>query len=216
MDEIDLYHIIENKFKNVESEYLTQDNHEEFIEKYLDDIECYDYASGSSKVVLFFNNIKDFVIKMPLNGLDEDHTLSKDYCELESQIYKKAIASNVQDMFARTFFVGMFGKNQDIPIYAAEKVDECCNTDIESKCPKIKAKRTIEKCNNYYNFGSLEVFMSICMQYGVDAFRKLFKFLEVNNINDIRQANVGYRKDGSIVIIDYSGWDEDDDYCYCS
>ena len=42
--------------------------------------------------------------------------------------------------------------------------------------------------------------------YGEEVVKKLFNFIEKEGIDDLHWGNVGIRKDGSPVLLDYSGF----------
>ena len=186
-----------------------------------------DVAYGASKVVFWFNDIKDYVIKVPIvgdyNDFDEEyedysHAYAGlveypdyepwDYCGSEEEIYNhiKTNNPNLAKFFAAVFFLD--SNRHNVPIYAAEKVDRtlCHARPVDtSDNSKNKAKDT---CNTYGYIGGLsryamELFYD---QYPEEDVNQLFDFIMENCIDDLHGANLGFNKDGKLVIIDYSSF----------
>lgn len=177
------------------------------------------YCSGASKLVIIPDN-KDFVIKIPFeyeeecdeypysgayNVGPEGETLEFgwDYCALEAALWEQADKLGIGHLFAKTIFIGEYN---NYPIYIQEK----CQTfkevkNIENYSEKSK-KRSLKLCkeNNFWCFNSGWL-SDVLDYYDTDAeFMAINKFVRDYHIDDLHWGNMGYKLDGSPVLIDYS------------
>lgn len=173
---------------------------------------------GASKFVILSDDWKD-VVKIPFNGGfwweqdDEDEDggkyifnefITKDYCAEEAAIYADAVKHGVAQFFAKTVYGGM--TNDGItPYYISERV--CNFYDKCDKC-KIASKDSLEKAKKAKSEICFEWLAMAYEWYGEDAVNALLKFIELEEIGDFHSGNVGFRADGSPVILDYSGFHE--------
>ena len=193
-----------------------------------DDGVCYEYPSifsedeiayGVSKFVIFLDD--DFVIKIPFNGEwgwsyeDEESVFDpffcQDYCAVEEEIYNKAYEEGLEMFFARTKFIG-FGKNHT-PIYQSERVtlygsqegSKIADKKAPSKDSQNKANDAINDDYCSLPFGWLARAYDF---YGEEKVKKLIKFIYDTGLEDFHNGNIGFRKNGAPVLLDYSDFHE--------
>jgi hypothetical protein len=179
-----------------------------------------DIDYGVSKYVIFFDD--DTVIKIPFNGQwyyncdyedenDEEYCFSefrcKDYCAVEEEIYNRAYDEGLEMFFAATEFIGngKCGK----PFYKSERV--LCLQSREgydfanSHNPSQKSK---DKANERADYTPLPFgwLARAYEYYGEALVERFIKFIDENNITDLHDGNLGFRKDGAPVLLDYSGF----------
>ena len=176
-----------------------------------------DTAYGASKFVIFLN--ENEVVKVPFNGCfwydDEaeggyrfDEFNNNDYCATEVAIYADAVALGVEKFFASIKYCG--STIDHTPIYLAERV----YTLFENATIRSKAKSSEDSLNRAKELKKEGAYFPIdwlaraIEWYGIDAINDLLAFIDLEHINDFHDGNVGFRKDGSPVILDYSGYDE--------
>lgn len=192
------------------------DNYGDEVENYYDeiihDLGCERYGLGCSKIVLFFDEYPDVVIKIPFQGvrdLDEDtfevtdeRCYREDYCNLEYKIYQHAVQEKLDKIFAKEEFLGFY---LDLPLYVAERCpDDYLRIDNASEDSKQKAsKLASEKLDEYSDL--TEYLPIIIEQYGEDFAERLVDFFNVNDIDDLHYDNVAL-KDGWFKFIDYSSF----------
>lgn len=188
-----------------------------------------DYATGASKIVLFYEDIENWVVKLPFFGDYYESTgeytnyckankylpicSDNDYCEAEAYLTDKAIEYGVGDMFAKTYYLGNLN---GVPVYVSEKIEETVASGRGNyNYFRINsAKETQELFNFYsyeldeagfspYNESTLRFFVD---QYGQKKTEKMIQFIMDYQIDDLHSANIGFDKCGKIKIIDYSGF----------
>lgn len=177
-------------------------------------------AYGMSKYVIFFDD--DSVIKIPFNGewfyncdCEEeggeeyyfDEFYCKDYCAVEEEIYNRAYNEGLEMFFAATEFIGT-GKCGK-PFYKSERV-LCLDSDEGYDFAKrhnpsqgSKDKANKHACQTPLPFGWLARAYEYYEEALVD---RLIEFIDENNIDDLHDGNLGFRKDGAPVLLDYSGF----------
>ena len=167
-------------------------------------------AYGASKFIIFLNDSE--VIKIPFNGeyyYDEeedyekfDYFCNEDYCMIEAAVYSDAVAAGVERFFASTKFVGNTFIDKT-PVYVSERVVPFDNLNNEersySRDSYLKAGKMCGRCPVEWTAMAIEF-------YGEEAIKKLFDFIEKEGIDDLHWGNVGIRKDGSPVLLDYSSF----------
>lgn len=169
------------------------------------------YTFGASKFVIFLND--DVVAKIPFDGEiyeweddEKDYYLEPfsidDYCELELEVYKDAVKRGIDVFFAKIERVG-FSKIGHRPIYIAERVIPRTydhDTDVHPSKDSIeRAKKAVDDCYLPENW-----LAEAYEYYGAELTDKLIDFLKEKDIRDLHNDNIGYRKDNSPVILDYS------------
>lgn len=195
-------------------EYDGGDEIENYHDEITYDLGCSKYSLGCSKIVLFFDEYPDVVIKIPFQGvrdLDEDtfeitdeRCYNVDYCSLEYKIYQCAVQEKLDRVFAEEEFLGFY---LDLPLYVAEKCSDYYSLAADpSQDSKQKAsKLASEKLDRY---SDLKHYLPIIIeQYGEDFAERLVDFFNVNEIDDLHYDNVAL-KDGWFKFIDYSSFDE--------
>ena len=173
---------------------------------------------GVSKFVIFIND--DEVVKIPFNGcywydshaddgMRFDLFNNTDYCATEAAVYADAVALGVEKFFASTKY---YGSTVDhMPVYVSERVYSLYEND-EARHKTNSSEENIKKAaaikeETHYRF-SIEWLSKAIEYYGEDAVKDLMAFIELEHINDFHEGNIGFRKDGSPVILDYSGYEE--------
>ena len=179
-----------------------------------------DYKNGASKLVLFFNEFPQYIIKIPLFGcaevdcdgyLDEDGTVSpdklayieyeKNYCEEEAHIYKEAKAKGIEEFFAKTEFLITI---EGIDIYCSKKVVRASKYELQrEKLDEAKSLR------NYYEVDLPYSYIAQMLVYtSVSKIKVLLSFIHEYSIWDLIDDNVFIDKDGHVQLVDYSSFDE--------
>ena len=175
-------------------------------------------AYGASKFVIFIND--DEVVKIPFNGCywyDEDaeggwrfdEFNNNDYCATESAVYADAVALGVEKFFASTKYYG--STIEGTPIYVAERVYTLYeNDELRNKTNVTKDSiNTAKEISIEYHKHFPQIWLEKAVEYyGEQAVIDLMAFIDLEHINDFNTGNVGFRKDGSPVILDYSGYEE--------
>jgi hypothetical protein len=174
------------------------------------------FACGISKLVIFLNDSE--VVKVPFDGgfldrEDEDgedfyYFEIADYCEREAYFYDEAIDAGVEEFFAKTEFAGYADCGR--PLYKSERVFEYMSKeifDIRSKEPSQKAKDSANNSDCYAL--PFEWLARAYDYYGEEKVEKLIAFLNKFDIRDLHDGNIGFRKNGAPVLLDYSDYRED-------
>ena len=183
--------------------------HQDIVDK----LGCSRYDLGCSKIVLFFDEYPDIVVKIPFDGIrdvdyEKDFEVTNErhfihnYCEEELDIWYEAIEANVEEVFAEEAYIGQY---RNISLYAAE----CCAmnywyaVDEPSEDSKAKAKKITDGIYSEVN----EYIPTIIEQHGEEFAEKVFKFIEEFEIDDLHDGNVGF-KNGLFKFVDYSSYDD--------
>ena len=208
-----LIYFLTPRISNIDSNSLYCEDDEEICE-IQDLVEANQINFGCTKLVLFYNDFPDLVIKIPFKGVknyddyeDEYYyeDFDTDYCALESSNYSKSFSSGINDMFAATYFLANIN---NIPVYVSEKIT--CDVILKPSNALKTATTLINKSDFLVNDSRLNpTTVSVFIKdYGLKKVLKLLKFLEENNINDLHGGNVGFNSNNSICFIDYSGFFE--------
>lgn len=183
---------------------------------YLDDIVDgkYMWNTGASKLAIIPRE-EDFVIKMPFThtyDIDAEGLLhifgetNYDIICAEDNIYEEA-SDEMKELLVPNKFIGMYC---GIPIYIQKKVDiirdHCYSQYREYLFPESNAasklvEYLLKKMYVPLDRGPLTF---ILHRLGIKKFRELM--IEVDKIDDLHSNNWGFRKDGSIAIYDYAGF----------
>lgn len=178
---------------------------------------------GATKLVLMPREF-EFVVKIPFFGEDWDETNEEyiqfsgadepegwNYCEVESILYSKAEAEEVDKYFLETRCIGFV---KGYPIYAQElastlyeiKEDSSFNNSEKTEIKKGKAKvRSFCRRRNTHCFNVTWVKDFIDF-YGEEAWCKLDQFIYNYKVCDLHTSNIGYNTMGAPVIMDYAGY----------
>ena len=193
--------------------------------------------NGMSKFVFSFTNIPNYVVKIPFFKVyeyakyenDEDYEFEyegakfdvmncsfgnekgNDYCKFEQDLYFSSFSYGIEDMFAGTFL--SFTIDEKYPIYISQKASRLEYEEIYSNKEYdediVNSVKTIDKkYENKYLGLSDEIKMMICEQWGSEKLDRLLEFIDTFKLNDFHTNNFGKNKDGKIVLIDYSGFEE--------
>lgn len=192
-----------------EDEFELEYYHEYITEK----LGCSKYDAGCSKLVLFFDEFPDIVIKIPFLGvriLDEDgdivthRSFCKDYCDCEVNIYYDSFYYDLQDIFAAEKFIGLYN---GVLFYAQERCDqEYCGLrevteDSKSKACKLSEKKKLGK------YSELRDYLPVIIdQYGEEYADRLLDFIEEKDISDLHDGNIAFYH-GVFKFIDYSSFE---------
>ena len=204
---------------------------------YISDICNADWVqSGCTKVVLGYDNIPDWVIKIPIFGYkpyyfdevdkpEEDEYIDfcnadyhnigcscNNYCEAEQIYYEQAVDQGLAKFFAGTYF--LFYIN-GIPVY----ISEWAGNNIFGIRWKFKDTESSDKASFLYecsrntlekarlHLSTLSYFVD---EYGEDDVAELLSFIEFYQIEDLHNGNIGLDRNKKIKIIDYSSFYETD------
>ena len=130
-----------------------------------------------------------------------------DYCALEESVYKNAEAAGFDQYLAKTNF---YKAIKNCYVYVQERVfglySDKASTPTDDSRRKIKARR-----DGY--IGTSDWSACFIDFFGEDAFEKFYNYCvygddehEMCIDDDLHAGNIGFRADGSPVILDYSGW----------
>lgn len=138
-------------------------------------------------------------------GADNSEDHGWDYCLTEYEIYEAAKENGLDIFFPKT---EIMGECKSGTIIKQEKV-----LNFYEYCP-VSEDETIEFVNSdikYYCFADSLWVAAAIERYGKAMVDKLIDFLENNFpivIEDLHNGNIGFRKNGEPIILDFSGWNE--------
>ena len=203
---------------DLDSEEVTDRTCYENYQEIADFVGAEDYKNGASKLVLFFNEFPQYIIKIPLFGcveIDYDDYLSvtvspdnldyieygKNYCEEEAYIYKKAKAKGIEEFFAKTEFLITI---EGIDIYCSKKVVRASKYELQRE--KLDEAKSLRNC---YEVDLASSYIAQMLVYAsVDKIKDLLSFIHEYCIWDLIGDNVFIDKDGHVQLVDYSSFDE--------
>ena len=173
---------------------------------------------GATQFVIVFDNA-DKVAKLPFCGewvYDEEdeyeahfESYRNDYCALTEIIYNDAVERGLGNIFADTEY---YGETVDgTAIYLQEKVDVYDFADERDTASEDSKRRVRELLFNhecYWRAFERDWLAAAIDYYGEDFLHRLFKFFEEHRLDDWHDGNYGWRKDGSPVLIDWAGFNE--------
>jgi len=182
---------------------------------------------GASKAVLFFRKA-GFVIKIPFEGYykysdseqDEyDYTTWSfyEYISVEDGDYIKEEIKLYNDKIKKAGFSHLFAKNKflcecanGIPIYYQEEM--ICADDMDYHEISKKDTRKLDSIferkpswGSYLRCLPKTFILKTIELFGENYTIRFCNFLD-DNIDDLRSANIGFRKNGMPVILDYAGF----------
>lgn len=196
-----------------------------FVENYHPEVNW--IKNGVSKIVISYDNIPNYVIKIPFKGHYNDYSDETeyftdasyekpyeninnwDYCETEARCYDHAKKYyHLEDMFAKTEYLGEI---EDTPIYISEKIITLMsdtrvknsNKHTEKIAKTLRSKYEID-----YSFCEGDGLSAFINCYGEKRAEDLVAFLEEYAISDLHEGNIGYDVYGNVKIIDYSNWND--------
>lgn len=174
---------------------------------------------GASKFVIFVDD-ENIVVKIPFNSklhydyntlepLEEGedgclYEMIPNYCEKESCVYKDAEVAGIPYFFAKTEFAGY--TDDWTPYYISERVVPFDWAKNGKTRVNTKERQQIYAYACKVSSLNESWINTACDFYGEDAVSRLISFIEEEGINDLYEYNIGFRKDGSPCIFDYSGY----------
>ena len=181
---------------------------------------------GVSKMAIIIPGCS-LVIKIPFNGkwysdstwneekqcyeekedLFEPFYEYEDYCALEESVYQNAEAAGFEQYLAKTSF---YKTIKNCYVYVQEKVYTLYSD--KASTPSEGSRKKIDERNGEY-LGNKDWSACFIDFFGEDAFEKFYNYCvygddehEMCIADDLHSGNIGFRADGSPVILDYSGW----------
>ena len=168
--------------------------------------------TGETKICLLSDELPNWVIKVgytyPGASVED-----KDYCSIEADNYEKAVEEGLDEFFAAIYEIyevcipEEYGCNRRAIFYIQEKAEpdeektSCTCKDFICSCCSCKSCEFCgEEGDDYDRLESL---------FGkTSRLDRLFAFVNEYDINDLHSGNFGYTSDGTVKIIDYSGYEE--------
>lgn len=138
-------------------------------------------------------------------GADNSEDHGWDYCLTEYEVYEAAKKNGLDIFFPKT---EIMGECKSGTIIKQEKVLE-----FYEYCPIFKDE-TIEFVDSdirYFGFADSRWVAAAIERYGKTMIDKLIDFLEDYFpivTEDLHNGNIGFRKNGDPIILDFSGWNE--------
>ena len=151
-------------------------------------------------------NYEDYFYEFEYAGVsgieDPNHW---DYCNLECNIYERAVEEGFAEYFAAEYRVG---KVHDHPIYAQQKARIYCDREDSSRHSKERLKSTSQRCSEL----NIDCFNNVWISDFIDAYGeseliRLIQFVDKYDIGDLHDGNIGYI-DEMPVLVDYSNYRE--------
>lgn len=175
---------------------------------------------GISKVVFTFDDIDQYVVKVPFRSLRPydtsmnamaEQVLKSDYCEREAEIYIKAQGAHVDEMLCGTWHIGKV--DDDYDVYLSERADtdyeyETMYEQTESSESHIFMNSLVSSNSRLYFDLDMDTVEEFIDCYGGDKVERLLKFISDNKINDLHDGNVMWVGE-KLKLVDYSSFDED-------
>lgn len=204
--------------------YYDEDMYED--EEWYDEVgmecEADDWDHGASKMVLYYNALKDWVVKIPFAGdyyEEEDRynnfceanrylpIAEDDYCAAEAYLTKQATAAGVDFMFACTYYLMTI---DGVRVYVAERVrPQSWKIEWQNPDSSAASAADIRSCcqDEFYESHMSETDLALFVDaYGEDAALDLISFISEWRINDIHSGNTMMDNNNHIRIVDYSGF----------
>ena len=227
-----IFNIISPKFNSIYISdcYDEEQNYDMCSEDKYDDmlnqVGADDMDYGASKIVFWFSELKDYVVKIPILGrfdeweedyVDYSNAINEDigvrgypdnYCELEASIYNFAWQNynNIAQCFAPTYYIGT--TRNGIRLYVSEKVSKTLNhtrTKSVSENSTKKAQMLIDTYGRHPG-GLSEYAISVLYEsYTEKIVHDLILFIYNFGIDDLHGNNLGFLQD-RLVLIDYCGF----------
>lgn len=204
-----------------ESRYADM-NLDEWIDENYDYLQSYKLMvyTGATKACIVDELNPFWVIKISFdrsrNEYYKDHDLVIDFCKREVENYRKAEEKNLQRYFAATYLFSIID-GMYVTIQETVEVDCGVFTDIFSDSVRSYYSKDDFDSEESYNaavWDSAEDLDNDERIYAIfgkkdepdEEVNQLVDFIEVNNINDLHCGNWGIAKDGTYVIMDFSGF----------
>lgn len=186
------------------------------------------YEYGCSKLVLFYEELPQWVIKIPFLGeyYEEDDTYREfecankndlfptadgnDYCAIEAYLTEEAAHYGLEDMFAQTFFLTEIN---GVKIYISQKIENnyysCSSKSLKDENSADQASWLRESyCKTHmekYVLTAADLAFFID-SYGLWQTELLIAFLTDYCVDDLHHGNIGFDDNYNIKILDYSSF----------
>ena len=183
------------------------------------------FAYGCSKLVLFYEELPRWVVKIPFlgeyyssedsynnyqnaNSSDYPIDVYNDYCAIEAFLAKESYGYHVEDMLAKTYYLMTVN---DVDIYVSEKVENSYydrsktyrHADSPRQANLLRESYATTKEQYCLSLDDLAFFID---SYGVYKTEMLISFIMDYQIEDLHHGNIGFDAYNNIKIIDYSGF----------
>ena len=128
----------------------------------------------------------------------------EDYCALEEEVYNNAEEAGYEQYLAETKF---YKAIKNAYVYVQERVYTLYSD--KASTPSEDSRKKIDARNGEY-LGNKDWSACFIDFFGEEVFEKFYHYCvyesDVCIADDLHSANIGFRVDGSPVILDYSGW----------
>lgn len=158
---------------------------------------------GISKGVIIFDDL-DWVVKFPLGVPSySGHTLI-DYCAKEYDVYTKALEIGLGSLFAPMYFLERyFG----VDVYVMEKVEVDPERIYSEHFDSWASMSTATEGQHRLNFFEEHTMAITLFDYHDESLiDKFICFCNNEGVGDLHSGNMGFNEDGTLVLIDYSGF----------
>jgi len=210
--------------------YDEDDNENEDSETHYEDlmyaVGADDISWGASKIVFWFGELKDYVIKIPIIGRYDDYeedymdynnaqhdnidcfNNKNDYCGLECSIYSFVCNhyDNLVPCFTASYYIGT--TDHGIPFYACERMKSSISHSRRVKVSENSKSKARLAYDTYGAVGGLDEYILglFYEHYGEETVYELLNFIYNYGIDDLHSGNVGFNQDDKVVLIDYCGF----------
>ena len=173
---------------------------------------------GASKIVLFYDEIPQWVVKLPLlgeyyeeadsfryfDGVDRTYpTAEDDYCAAEAYLSQEAEKRGIGDMFAKTYYLF----NCDgVAVYVSEKMSFDFYSQYNFRDKVHSTSLAIDVHNSFGSIMDSSAFARFFDAYDELKVYDLIAFIEDYAIYDLHNCNMGYDENWNIRLLDYSGF----------
>lgn len=178
------------------------------------------YENGVTKITLFYEELPNWVIKIPILGnyYEEEDCHSNyeesgsnkenDYCLTEVNYCNEAFSYGIENCIAKTYYICNIN---DVDFYCSEKVAIVYHdkypyrTTINySKPNSLQQAKSLVACyDSYLDVQELALFVDA---YGELIAENLLRFLYDFDVTDLHHGNLGFDAQDNIKIIDCAGW----------
>lgn len=176
----------------------------------------FDWGCGATKIVACLN---DVVFKTAYTGVAicegsksntnfysfnrrdmGNYNYSPDYCDVEARVYQRAKEWGVEEFFAETveLFDGIYVQERYKSSVGHDGLSEYGLTEDD-----VREIREAYGLSSRLSYRAIAHWFSTCSSQKLERFSE---FLEYYDINDLHSGNVAWMRDGSLRLIDYSGF----------
>ena len=196
-----------------------------------------DIRFGMSKMAIIAPSLEGVVIKIPFSGtyeyFDESYgfndpidtlfvtdeldykyyyepfTEHEDYCKLEYQKYKQLYRKNLDPFVAAT---RPYGTSAGFEVYIQEEIITNEYAKASSlRRPSRASKSIAAQITNNSTIAIDKEWLANCVEsYGENMTKRFIHYCEFTDysiVKDLHMGNLGYRKDGTACICDYTGFE---------